>query len=52
MSDISSSENNDERQIRPEDVPNIKNGMFVSGWDDPDNDIGIEEDKNPHGKIN
>jgi ankyrin repeat protein len=29
----------------PGDIPNIKPGMFVSGWDDPD-DL-IEEDKNP-----
>ncbi|XP_059617352.1 ankyrin repeat domain-containing protein 49 [Phlebotomus argentipes] len=27
-------------------VPNIQRGMFVSGWDDPD-DL-IEEDKSPH----
>lgn len=26
----------------------VKPGMFVSGWDDPD-DL-ITEDKNPHGK--
>lgn len=24
-------------------------GMFVSGWDDPDNDIGIEADPKPRG---
>lgn len=50
MSDISS-DDDEERQIRPQDIPNIKPGMFVSGWDDPENDLGIEEDKNPHGKI-
>lgn len=65
MSDISSDEDN--AMVRLEDIPKIKPGMFVSGWqvnvklismflkkklhfrDDPNNDDGIEEDKNPHG---
>jgi len=29
-------------------IPDVKPGMFVSGWDDPDD--CIEEDPNPHGK--
>ncbi|CAO1337263.1 unnamed protein product [Diamesa serratosioi] len=32
-------------------VPNVRPGMFVSGWDDQDNDIGIEEDNNPHATM-
>jgi hypothetical protein len=31
MSDVSSEED-DQFCIRPEDVPNVKPGMFVSGW--------------------
>lgn len=31
------------------DIPNVKPGMFVSGWDDPD-DL-IEEDTNPEATI-
>ncbi|CRL01374.1 CLUMA_CG014310, isoform A [Clunio marinus] len=46
MSDISSDEEG--INFRPGEIPNIKPGMFVSGWDDPENDIGIEEDKSPH----
>lgn len=29
-------------------VPNVKRGMFVSGWEDPDD--SVEEDENPEGK--
>lgn len=50
MSEISS-DDDEKRQIRAEDMPDIKRGMFVSGWDDPDNDLGIETDENPHGKL-
>lgn len=28
-------------------IPNVKRGMFVSGWDDPDD--SVEEDENPEG---
>ncbi|KAG5675596.1 hypothetical protein PVAND_005489 [Polypedilum vanderplanki] len=47
MSDLSSDEN-EGYSIRPEDIPKVKPGMFVSGWDDPENENDIEEDKNPH----
>lgn len=29
-------------------IPDVKRGMFVSGWDDPDD--SVEEDENPEGK--
>ncbi|XP_055684403.1 ankyrin repeat domain-containing protein 49 [Lutzomyia longipalpis] len=29
-------------------MENVPRGMFVSGWEDPDSNIGIEEDKTPH----
>jgi hypothetical protein len=32
MSDISSAEEEDGMQFKPGDIPNIKPGMFVSGW--------------------
>lgn len=28
---------------------NVKPGMFVSGWEDPNDEVF--EDKNPHGKF-
>lgn len=48
MSDIASDDENP--SVLAGDIAKIKPGMFVSGWDDPDNDDGIETDSNPHGK--
>lgn len=45
MSDYDSDDSLDQLdKIRNAD---IKPGMFVSGWEDPNDEI--EEDKNPHG---
>lgn len=48
MSDSETDDLNDDQweQIRN---ANVKPGMFVSGWDDPDE--LIVEDNNPDGKI-
>lgn len=50
MSEISSDD--EQNAILAGDIPKIKPGMFVSGWEDPDNDDGIEIDSNPHGEFN
>lgn len=30
-------------------IPNVKRGMFVSGWEDPDD--SVDEDEDPEGNI-
>ncbi|KAL7040502.1 hypothetical protein ACKWTF_000412 [Chironomus riparius] len=47
----SKSSDEEDSQILPDDISKIKPGMFISGWDDSENDIGIEEDKNPHATL-
>ena len=42
------SENEDTLQELQDKMPKVPKGMFVSGWDDPD-DL-IEEDPNPTGE--
>lgn len=45
MSDIESTEEDDQwERIQKADV---RPGMFVSGWEDPNDEV--EEDKDPHG---
>lgn len=31
-------------------IPNVKRGMFVSGWEDPDD--SVDEDEDPEGNNN
>jgi hypothetical protein len=51
LAEISSDDDENLVPVRAGDFPKIKPGMFVSGWEDPDNDDGIEIDSNPHGKL-
>lgn len=30
-------------------IPNVKRGMFVSGWEDPDD--SVDEDEDPEGNF-
>lgn len=47
MDDIESAEEDDQwERIQKADV---KPGMFVSGWEDPNDEV--EEDTDPHGKL-
>lgn len=45
MSDIDSTEEDDDQWERIQKA-DVKPGMFVSGWEDPNDEV--EEDKDPH----